>query len=328
MGKRQLFTGILFLFMMLAGCTAVNEKQEIPSPAAEHPQSEHSSSQDSDVLIIATGDMSGVYFSLGQAIAAIYEKYNGIASAVQVTNASFQNTRLVSQKKADIGFATLDVLSEMEKDHSVDHLRVLTGLYSNYIHIVALKHSGITSLKDLEGKRISVGPDGSGTKLTAGRVLSAFGLNDKKVEKHFLTFSQSVDALKNGTIDAAFIFSGLPNPEIATLASQMPITLIPVPREVVSNLHKEHGYYSVKMIPQDTYEGMKESVQTISVKNVLLVHKDLPEKQAYQLVKTLYSHLPELQKIHPAARDIIGTEAKAENPIDFHPGAKKYFQKK
>jgi hypothetical protein len=173
-----------------------------------------------------------------------------------------------------------------------------------------------------------VGPDGSGTKLAAGRILSAFGFDDNKVEKHFLTFSQSVDALRKGTIDAAFIFSGLPNPEIETLASQMPITLIPVPREVVSNLHREHGHYSLQTIPQDTYKGMKESIQTISVKNVLLVHKDLPEKKAYQLVKTLYSHLPELQQTHPAARDIIRSEAKVENPIGFHPGAKRYFQEK
>ncbi|WP_160708395.1 TAXI family TRAP transporter solute-binding subunit [Siminovitchia terrae] len=328
MEKRRLFTGILFIFLILAGCTAVNGKQEIPSPAVAHPQSEHKSKQDMDVLIIATGDMSGVYFSLGQAIAAMYEKYDGVAWAAQVTNASFQNVDLVSKKKADLGFATVDVFSEMAEDDSIPNLRVLTELYSNYIQIVTLEHSGISSFKDLEGKRIGVGPDKSGTKLAAERILSAFGLDDNKVEKHFLTFTQSADALRNGTIDAAFFSSGLPNPEIASLASQMPITLIPVPEEIVSKLNKEHGNYSENVIAPDIYEGVNEGIQTVSVKNVLLTHKDFPEKEAYQLVNTLYKHLPELQKIHPAAQDIIGTEAKMEIPIDFHPGAKKFFQKR
>lgn len=328
MEKRLLFTGFLFIFLILAGCTAVEEKQEIPSPALVHPLSEYPSNQGKDVLVIATGDMSGVYYSLGQAIAAIYEKHDGVATAAQVTNASFQNIELISKKEADLGFATVDVLSEMEEDDSIQNLKVLTELYSNYIHIVTLKHSGITSFKDLEGKRISVGPDGSGTKLTAERTLSIFGLDGNKVEKQFLTFTQSADALRNGTIDAAFFSSGLPNPEIATLASQMPISLIPIPEAMVSNLNKEFGIYTIKEIPMGTYEGMDESIQTISVKNVLLTHKDLSEKQAYQLVSSLDTHLPELQKTHSAAQDIPVAEAKVEFPVDYHPGAKKYFQKK
>jgi uncharacterized protein len=326
---RALFTGAMLL-ASLAGCSLENGKQEIPSPATVYSHQEQQSSLQNDVLIIATGDMSGVYFSLGQAMADLYEKYNGLASGTQVTNASFQNTRLVSRKKAELGFASVDALGLLEKQKSKgeEHqttLRALTGLYSNYIQIVTTEKSGIHALKDLSGKRISVGSIDSGTKLVAERTLEVAGLTSNKIHKFNLSFSQSADALRNGNIDAAFFVSGLPNPEITSISTEMPIKLIPIPEEIVNRLKDQYGYYSEAEIPRETYHGQKINIQTFSIKNVLLTNQDMSNKEAYNLVKTLYEHLPELQEIHPAARDIKLSEAKTGIPLEFHPGAEKYF---
>ncbi|MDQ0219226.1 TAXI family TRAP transporter solute-binding subunit [Peribacillus cavernae] len=324
MEKQILFAGVLLLSLLLAGCLPANGTQEIPSPALQ----KQSSSKDKNALIIATGDMSGVYFSLGQAMADMYEKYNGAASATQITSASIQNARLTSQKKVELGFASVDVLDrETQKPEDADSrtkLRALTGLYANYVHIVTTEKSGIRSLKDLSGKRISLGSNESGTKLIAERTLLSAGLTKNDIHKYFFSFSQSADALRNGTIDAAFFSSGLPNPEIATLAAQLPITLIPIPKEIVDRLHEQYGFYMERDIPRETY-GMKRNIETLAVKNVLLTYRDLPKQEAYELVDTLYTHLPELQQIHPAARDIKLTDAKTGIPLDFHPGAVKYF---
>jgi TRAP transporter TAXI family solute receptor len=326
---RALFLKALLFIFLLAGCASENGKQEVPfpEPVYFHQGNQHSSPK--NVLIIATGNMSGVFFSLGQAMADIYEKYNGSASGTQVTNASFHNARLVSQKKAELGFATVDVIGLVEAQKSKGEknqtpLRALTGLYSNYIHIITTEKSGIHSLEDLSGKRISVGSIESGTKLIAERTLQAAELTNK-IQKYNLSFSQSADALRNGTIDAAFFVSGLPNPEIASIAKEMPIKLISVPEEIVNRLHDQYGYYSEIDIPSDTYHGQKENIQTFSVKNVLIANQDMSNKEAYELVKTLYAHLPELQEIHPAARNIKLSEAKNGIPLDFHPGAEKYF---
>lgn len=326
---RTLFTAAMLL-AYLTGCTPENDRQEIPSPAIVHAHQEQQSSKSNDVLVIATGDMSGVYFSLGQAMADLYEKYNGLASATQVTNASFQNTKLVSRKNAEIGFATVDALGLLEKqqlkgEEPQKTLRALTGLYSNYIQIVTTEKSGIHSLTDLTGKRVSVGSIDSGTKLIAERTLQAADLTSKNIKKFTLSFSQSADALRNGSIDAAFFVSGLPNPEITSLSTEMPIKLIPIPEEIVHRLKDQYGYYSEAVVPHETYHGQQKDISTFSIKNVLLTNKDMSNKEAYNLVKTLYDHLPELEEIHPAARDIKLLEAKTGIPLKFHPGAEKYF---
>ena len=334
MKRRSLFVNSLFLTLLLVGCVSTNSKQEIYDPAKAHSQQLNGDVYDQTehkrLIIIATGDMSGVYFSLGQALSEIFERHNGIATGTQVTSASLANNKLVSQKKAEIGFTAVDTLalgkSQISKeDNSVDQLRALTGLYSNYVHIVTTKKSGIVSLKDLAGKRVSLGTDGSGTKLIAERTLLAAGFKRDDIQKYYLSFSQSADALRNGTIDVAFFSSGLPNPEIELLASDIPIELVPIPTKIVNQLHKQYGFYSDQSIPLETYRGMKENIHTVSVKNVLLTYKDLPKEEAYELVGTFYQHLTELQQIHPAAQGINPKEATKGIPLDFHPGATEYF---
>ncbi len=330
----SLFAISLILTVLLVGCVSANSKQEIYYPAKAQTEQIGEDAENltdyNNLLIIATGDMSGVYFSLGQAMADIFEKHNGTVTGTQVTSASLANIKLVSQKKAEIGFAAVDTLALgksqiSEEEHSVDQLRALTGLYSNYVHIVTTKKSGITSLKDLAGKRVSLGMDGSETKLIAERTLLAAGFKRDEIQKYYLSFSQSADALRNGTIDVAFFSSGLPNPEIELLASDIPIELVPIPTKIANQLHKQFGFYSDQSIPLETYRGIKENIHTVSVKNVLLTYKDLPTEEAYELVSTFYQHLTELQQIHPAAEGINPKEATKGIPLDFHPGATEYF---
>lgn len=334
MKRRSLFVNSLFLTLLLVGCVSTNSKQEIYDPAKAHSQQLNGDVYDQTehkrLIIIATGDMSGVYFSLGQAMAEIFEKYNGTVTATQVTSASIENKKLVSQMTAEIGFAAVDTLALKEKqadegENSVSQLRALTGLYSNYLHIVTTKNSGIHSLNDLIGKRVSLGIEGSGTKLIAERTLGAVGYKRDEIQKSYLSFSQSADALRDGTIDAAFISSGLPNPEIERLASDIPIKLIPISGKIITQLHHQFGFYTGQSISRETYPGMKGNIQTIATKNVLFTYQDLSKEEAYEIVDTFYKHLTELQKVHPAAQDIHLNEAIKEIPLDFHPGATKYF---
>lgn len=313
---------ILFLLIILSiGCLKI--KQELFSTGVQTlPLLSEEITGNQTALVIATGDMSGVYFPLGQAMADLFRKYNRRASGTQVTNASIQNSKLVSQKQAEVGFSTVDVLAipEIKKSKIV----ALTGIYSNFIHIVTTK-SDIKTLKDLRGKRVSIGTVGSGTKLMSERILKAANLASHEMDLSTLSFTQSADALRNGTIDVAFFSSGLPNPVIAELASEMEISLVPIPKQLAESLHEEFEYYTLDEISSQTYEGV-ESTPTLAVKNVLLTYPDLPKEEAYQMVKTLYDHLPELQNAHPEAMEIKLAEATEGIPIDFHPGARQFFK--
>ncbi|MBR8643994.1 TAXI family TRAP transporter solute-binding subunit [[Brevibacterium] frigoritolerans] len=181
------------------------------------------------------------------------KKYNRAVSGTQVTDASIENTELVSRHRAEIGFTSVDVLDLPETDKS--KLRALTALYSNYVQIVSTKQNDIDSLDDLVGKRISVGTAGSGTRLIAERILLESDLPTDQLNLSYLSFSQSAEALRNGTIDAAFFSSGIPNNEIAFIFKQTELTFIPIPGDIIERLQKQYGVYTHNEIPRDTYRG-------------------------------------------------------------------------
>ncbi|MDQ6594875.1 TAXI family TRAP transporter solute-binding subunit [Bacillus salipaludis] len=312
---------LVLLLFLLIGCITVSRElfpsgvQTVPPPAEELTESQ-------TPLVIATGDMSGVYFPLGEAMADLFRKYNGKAAGTQVTHASIQNTKLVSQKQAELGFSTVDVLSLPETKKK--KILALTGLYSNYIQIVTTK-SDIHTLEDLRGKRVSIGTVESGTKLMAERVLKAANLASNEMDVSTLSFTQSADALRNGTIDVAFFSSGLPNPVISELASEMKISLIPIPKQMAKSLHEKFEFYTLDEISSQTYAGIKRT-PTLIVKNVLFTYPDLPKQEAYKIVKTLYDHLPESKNAHLEAMELHLSNATAGIPIKLHPGAKQFFK--
>jgi hypothetical protein len=337
MKQHYFFAGaILLLTWLTVGCSLAENKQEIPSPVSYYPlrQSEDASvpSLQGQNVTIATGDISGVYYLLGQALADIYERYGGAVTGTRITKASIENTRLVAQKKAELGFATVDALltvnqpNNAEERYERSRLRAITEIYSNYIHIAVTKKSGIRSLQDLKGKRIGMGPIGSGTELTAERILQAAKLTRYNVKKYYFSFSQSSQALRDGVIDAAFFSSGMPNPDIASLAKDIPLTLVQIPEQVMTELQRQYPYYSKKVIPKETYGGLDHDVETVVVKNVLLTHSDLPKETAYELTRSFYEHLPEMYDIHPAAREIKAEEADKHIYLPLHPGAAQYFE--
>ena len=325
-GGQSLKTGTLLkilvlLLFFLIGCITVSRELFPTGVQTVPPPSEELTGRQTP-LVIATGDMSGVYFPLGEVMAELFRKYNGKAAGTQVTHASIQNTKLVSQKQAELGFSTVDVLALPETKKR--EILALTGLYSNYIQIVTTK-SDIHTLEDLRGKRVSIGTDGSGTKLMSERILKAANLASYEMDLSTLSFTQSADALRNGTIDAAFFSSGLPNPVISELASEMKISLVPIPKQMAKSLHEEFEFYTLDEISGQTYDGIKRT-PTLAVKNVLFTYPDLPKQEAYQIVKTLYEHISESKNAYPEAKEINLSEATAGIPIDFHPGAKQFFK--
>lgn len=147
MTQRTLFAmAALLLLLYATGCSLAETKQEIPSPVSHYPAKPADSASpvlQGRLITIATGDISGVYFPIGQALASIYEQSSSAVAGTRITKASIENTQLVAQKKAELGFSTTDALllvnqqSNAEAKQQQSHLRAITGLYSNYIHIVA-----------------------------------------------------------------------------------------------------------------------------------------------------------------------------------------------
>ena len=284
-------------------------------------------------LSIATGGTGGVYYPLGGGLAELVNQYiEGYRATAEVTGASVENVALVFNGDADIAFALADTVYQAYsgtgefEGRAIGDLRALTSVYPNALQIVALADSGITSIEDLRGKRVSVGAPGSGTEVTAQAVLEALGITYDDIEEQRLNFNETADALRDGTIDAGIWSVGPPTSSILDLATSRDIVMIPFSDEELETALGVDPAYAPYTLPAGTYSGQDEDVQTISTPNVLIVNASMDEELAYQLTRMIYDHVDELIAVHPAANDTTIEFAMASTPIPLHPGALRYFE--
>jgi TRAP transporter TAXI family solute receptor len=288
-------------------------------------------------LSIVTGGTGGVYFPLGGGLAQLISRYiPGVQATAEVTSASVDNMRLIGAKRADIAFTLADTAYDAYKGEAAFRgtplpIRTLTPIYNNFNHLVTIEGTGIASLADLKGKRVSVGSPGSGTEVTALRILQAAGIDpDRDIRKERLGVAESADALKDRKIDAFFWSGGLPTAAVLDLATTPGVRIRLVPMDsALPNLQKQYGaLYFRAVILKEIYPGAPADAATIGVANLLVVHRDFSADLAYQITKLIYERRAELAAVHKEAANITTTGVAGRSPIPFHPGAARYFKER
>ena len=285
-------------------------------------------------VTVLTGGTSGVYYPLGVALSKIFaEKVPNIRPTVQATKASVENLNLLQQGRGEVAFTLGDSLAlawvgdeEAGFRTKLAKLRGMSAIYPNYIQIVAAKDSGIRTLADLKGKRLSVGAPKSGTELNARTILHAAGMSYKDLGRvEYLPFNESVELMKNRQLDATLQSAGLGVSSLKDLATSIDIAVVEIPAAVVEKIGAP---YVKAMVPANTYTGQTDAVPTAAVINYLVTRADLKDDLVYQMTKAIFENLPELQAAHSAARDIKLEDALQGMPIPVHPGAERYFKEK
>ncbi|MEP7102180.1 MAG: TAXI family TRAP transporter solute-binding subunit [Burkholderiales bacterium] len=282
---------------------------------------------------VLTGGQSGVYYPMGVALSQIYGKALPDAKVtVQSTKASAENLNLLQAGRGEIAFTLADALSDAwkgDKDAGfatpLKKLRAVAGIYANYIQIVASGDSGIKTLADLKGKRISVGAPKSGTELNARAILKAAGLTYADFAKvEYLAFGESVELMKNRQLDATLQSAGLGVASIRDLATSVKILVVPIPADVVAKVGD--AAYQGAVIPANTYTGQTADVPTIAIKNFLVSHDGVPADVVYAMTKSMFENLPAMVAAHNAAKGITKEGAVSGTTVTFHPGAEKYYR--
>ncbi|MET4161120.1 TRAP transporter TAXI family solute receptor [Marinobacterium sp. MBR-111] len=291
------------------------------------------SAQASDYINVLTGGTSGVYYPMGVALSKIYnDEIEGAKASVQSTKASVENLNLIQIGRGELGFALGDSVNsawngdkEAGFPNKLDKLRGLAAIYPNYIQIVASKASGIKSLADLKGKRVSVGAPRSGTELNARRVFGAAGLSyDDFSRVEYLPFGQSVELIKNRQIDATLQSAGLGVASIRDLSTALDITIVPVGADVAKALN--NPAYISTTIPAGTYDGQDADVSTVAVVNFLVTSTNVADDTAYKMTRELFDNRDRLEAAHAAGRQIKLENALNGMPIPLHPGAERYYR--
>jgi uncharacterized protein len=283
---------------------------------------------------ILTGGTSGVYYPLGKALSAIYGKALPDAKVtVQATQGSVQNLNLLQAGRGEVAFALADSVGLAWKGEAnvgfaskLGKLRTIAAIYPNYIQIVATKDSGIETLADLRGMRVSVGAPRSGTEVNARRVFQAAGLSYDMMLVEYLPFGESVELMKNRQIDATLQSAGLGVASIRDLASSVPIAIVPVPPKIIAMIG-DPAYLS-KPIPAGTYQGQDREAMTAAVNNLLMTREGVPADVVYTMTKGMFENVAELIAAHAAAKGISLKHASQGSPVPLHPGAERYYREK
>lgn len=282
---------------------------------------------------ILTGGTSGVYYPIGVSLSQLYGNgIDGARTSVQATKASVENLNLLQAGRGELAFALGDSVADAWNGVEdagfkapLQNLRAIAGTYNNYIQVVASAESGIRTLEDLKGKRISVGAPKSGTELNARAIFAAAGMSYQDLGKvEFLPYAESVELIKNRQLDATLQSSGLGMAAIRDLATTMPVTFVAIPAEVVEKIG--NPAYQAGVIPAGTYDGQSADVPTVAITNILVTHSKVSDEVAYQMTKLMFDNLERVGTAHSAAKDIKLETATENLPIPLHPGAERFYK--
>jgi TRAP transporter TAXI family solute receptor len=289
-------------------------------------------------LSIATGNTGGVYYPYGGGLArVISQAVPRVDATAEVTNASVDNLKLIQRGMADLAFTLTDTLDDALAGRgpftrSPVAARTLAVLYPNYTHVATIEGANIDRLADLRGRVVSTGSPGSGTEIIAFRLLRAAGLDpDADIRRQSLSVNASVDAIKDGKIDAFFWSGGLPTASVLDLASTISLTAKLIPNDDVlpalQSMYTPDLYFPL-VIPGGTYPGVTADVGVVGVANALVVEDTMSEALAYDLTKVLFERQPDLAAIHPEAKKLQLETAVQGSPAPFHPGAIRYYRER
>jgi TRAP transporter TAXI family solute receptor len=288
-------------------------------------------------ISIATGGTGGVYYPLGGGMAALISKnIPNTEATAEVTTASVDNVKLLHGNRVGLAFSLPDTAwdgfsGQIKGLPDKAAIRSLMALYANVMHIVAADGSGIKSVADLKGKRVSTGAPGSGVEIKGLRVLEAYGLTPKDLRsQERLGAGESAGALKDRKIDAFFWDGGLPTGAVLDLAATpgTKIHMIPHGDAVPKMVAKYGPLYFASNIPKGMYKGIDEDIPVAAATNLLIANEKLDENLAYQITKVLLEHTADLVAVHKAASEMNLKNAVIGSPIPFHPGALRYYKEK
>lgn len=284
-------------------------------------------------LSIATGGTGGVYYPMGGGLAEIINGHvDGYSATAEVTGASVENMGLIALGDADLAIGLADTVSQAYTGtgrfdgQQLPMVRGLASLYANMLQIVALEDSGITSLEDLRGKRVSIGAPGSGTEVNASTILEANGITYDDIDVQRLNFNETADALANGDIDAGFWSVGAPTSSILNLATTQDIVIIALSEEEIAAATAADATFAVTTLPGGTYAGVDEDIVVLGIPNVLTVSSEMSDDLAYAIASAMFENIDELKAVHPAANQTTVEFTLAATPVPLHPGAIQYFE--
>jgi len=299
---------------------------------------------------IATGSVGGTYFPVGKAIASVISKppgdiacenggkcgVNGLIAIAKAAPGSVANVRAVNSGAVESALAQADIVTwayegkgPFAKDGKFKNLRAIASLYPEAVHIVVAKGSGIKSIEDLRGKRVSIDRKGSGTYIDSLLILKAYGIAEKEIIQRAVDASTASDMILSGELDAYFMIAGTPSLVVSDLAERSKINLIPITGKQAKILKAENSYFVTAKIAAGTYKGLGE-VETLSVQALWVTNVKTSRKLVRKILAALWraENIKTFLNGHSKTKLITPETALQGIAIPIHRGARDYYIKR
>lgn len=281
-------------------------------------------------LKFSTGGDQGTYYGFGTVLAQYVTSNSDAKVTAVVSNGSQDNVEQMDMNTAQLGFVQSDVMSyayngeRLFEGVPVTNFSTVAALYMEQVQIVTLDPN-IKSVADLKGKNVSIGSSGSGVYYNALDILGAYDLTEEDINPTFQSFGDSVDALQDGKIDAAFVVAGAPTTAVTSLATSRDVYLISLDEEHIAKLKETSPYYTESTIAADVY-GTAEDCTTVAVGAIVIARDDVSQQDVYNFISTIYENIDSLS--HDKAKELDLEFAASVTNIPYHPGAAQYFTEK
>ncbi len=281
-------------------------------------------------LTVGTASQGGVYFVYGNGLAGFLAEELGVNASGEVTGGPVQNVTLVQTGDHDIGLVTMGPAFEAWSGNSelapgLEHkdIRALFPMYETPFQGVALRSSGITSVSDLGGKRVGVGPAGGTPGTYWPRFFDTLGLD---VNVSNAGAADTAGQLKDGLVDAFVFAAGLPIGAFSQLVAESDVVLFGFTDAELATIKEGHPEVSEFTIPAGTYTAQEEDQSSVAMWNFAIANADMPEDLAYEITKLVMENNDRMLQIHAAAAATLAENVGNNSFLPFHPGAVRYFE--
>ncbi|WP_421329101.1 TAXI family TRAP transporter solute-binding subunit [Aeromonas veronii] len=285
----------------------------------------------SQALTIGTGPLNGVYYPTGGAICRVLNAghaLHGDSCTVQSTRGSMANLKALGKGEVQLALVQSDVLHHalhgtgpFSGQGANNELRSLFRLYQESLTLLAAPNSGITTLADIEGKRVYPGNKGAGEQITSQALMAAMGWQPGQFAAYQLkSDSEPLEGLCDGSLDAAFVVAGHPSLAVGDLISRCKVRLIPIEGEQIDTLLKQHPYYQRSRIAANLYPGQTTAINNIGMSAELVALASLPDPIVRTVRDTLLARVKQFSRLHPALSKVTPEQLQAQTELPLHAG--------
>ncbi len=279
-------------------------------------------------LTLSSGPAGGVYDSLGSALEALVQRY-GRRSMVrsQPSSGSVDNVQRVGAGEAELGLVQCDLLHDAFQGYGVfarayPELRVIALLGAEALHIVARRELGLTSIDQLKGLRVALGPPGSGSAATGWRALEAHGIGADDIRVAKLSRAEAVRAFVAGELDVVVMVGAVPfTPVREALAVG---NLVPLDPQRVAEAVDAGVQLRPHTIDLAVY-GDSGAVATLAVDTALICGPTVSDDAAFELAALIFAEDEPLAGVHPSLAGNTPARTFDDAPIQIADGAMRFL---